>query len=233
MGHGRLLGERELFGVQLRHVGAPRALELCRQLGMPAADLEAFRAQLPDAEVLHFGIEPSEQGAMHKVYVEYPRRLAAQVGDPVVLHLAWKWDPLRLERRGVATYRCLPKRPLQQVFERMQALYGSQAGGRGLALLQDVASLAAARTAEPLMYLEVEEAGNPRASFDLNVHSAELLLRDIEPQLRGLQAHFAIPEETFASYLAPFRQHRLGHLSGGIDRVGAEFATVYFAGDRG
>jgi hypothetical protein len=229
---GRLLGERELYGVQLRQIGAERALQICRQLGMPPADLEAFRAQLPEATVLHFGIEPSEQGAMLKVYAEFPRRLVAPTGGPVVLHLAWKWDPQRPERRGVATYRCLPKLPQPQVFERMRALYGAQAAGRGLVLLQDVASLAASRTAEPLMYLEVEEAGNPRASFDLNVHDAELLLRDIEPQLRGLQMYFAVPAGTFEPYFAPIRQQRLGHLSGGIDRGGAEFATVYFAGER-
>jgi hypothetical protein len=228
---GRLLGERELFGVQLRQVGAERALDLCRALGMPPADLEAFRAQLPEAQVLHFGIEPSEQGAMHKVYVEFPRRLAAQGTDPVILHLAWKWDPLRPERGGFATYRCLPKLTLLQAFERMHALYGALGTWRGLTLLQNIASLAASRTVEPLMYLEVEEAGNRRASFDLNVHAGELLLRDIEPQLRGLQSYFDVPAEIFEAYLAPLRQHRLGHLSGGIDRGGVEFATVYFAGD--
>lgn len=233
MCQGRLLGERELFGLQLRHLGADRALALCRRLAMPAADLEAFRAQLADAEVIHFGVEPSEQGVMHKVYAEFPRRLEQRTGAPVILHLAWKWDPLHPGRRGVATYRCLPQLPLQAAFARMNALYGEHGPGRALALLQDIAALAAARTADALMYLEVEEAGNPRASFDLNVHASELLLREIEPQLRGLQAHFAVPAGDFDAYFAPLRQQRLGHVAGGIDRGGAEFATVYFAGDHG
>lgn len=228
---GTLLGERWLVGLPLARTDEARVLALCRELGMPGAYAEEFRAALPEARVAHFGSEASAEGLLYKAYLEFPDRLAAREAGPVVLHVAWKWDAARPARRSVATYRCHPGLSLRGAFERMDALYGDAAGGAGLALLKDIAALAGGRTAEPLMYLEVNEEGNARASFDLNVHAAELRMRDVEPQLRGLRAHFRIPPAVFEAACAPVRGAPLGHLSGGRSRAGTEFATIYFTGE--
>lgn len=223
---GGILGDRLLAGLSLDRVGIDWTLQACRRLGMPANDIESFRAGLPEADVVHFGCEAGDGGVLYKVYLEYPRRLAAAGGAPRLLHVAWKWDAQNPSRRAVARYRCLPDLTLADIEARIDRLEPGPAG----ALLKDVAALSAARSPEPLMYLEVDEEGNARASFDLNVHAAGLALREIEPQLRGLRAHFGVPAGDFDACFDPARAARLGHVAGGLARSGTPFATFYYAG---
>ena len=222
---GGILGDRFLAGFSLARVGIDWVLQTCRDLDMPAQDVEAVRAGLPEADVVHFGCEAGG-GVLYKVYLEYPRRLAAAGKAPRLLHVAWKWDAQDPSRRAVAHYRCLPGLTLADIEARIDRLEPGPAG----VLLKDVAALSASRSTEPLMYLEVNEEGNARASFDLNVHAAGLALREIEPQLRGLRAHFGVPVPDFDVWFAPARGARLGHVAGGLARSGVPFATFYYAG---
>ena len=226
MARGAILGDRLLAGFGRDRVGTGWTLDACRQLGMPSEYLDAFAAELGAADVVHLGCEVSEAGVLHKAYLEFPRRLAGPGTHPRVLHVAWKWDAAEPSRRAVARYRCLPDLTLPAISGRIKELDPGPSG----TLLQDVAALCAARSPEPLMYLEVGEEGNPRASFDLNVHAAGLALREVEPQLRGLRAHFDIPVDAFEACFGPARAARLGHLSGGRSRSGAPFATIYYGG---
>lgn len=223
---GTLLGDRLLAGWSLERTGTSWALEACRRLGMPPDAFAAFGASLGEADVVHFGYEADAGRTLLKAYLEFPARLVEGSGDPVLLHTAWKWSADEPGDFALAHYRCLPGLTLAAIDGRVGRLDGGPSG----ALLRDLAALAGERSPEPLMYLEVSEEGNPRASFDLNVHAAGLALRDVEPQLRGLRAHFGVPEETFAACFLPVRGARLGHVSGGRSRSGSSFATIYYAG---
>jgi len=222
---GQLIGERLLAGISLAVVDPGWLSATCREIGFPDAERVAFERHALQADIVHFGYEAGPDGLLLKVYLEYPRCIDSATG-PALLHLAWKWSPADPGRRAIARYHYLPGLNAAAIGERI----GRLCDARGAALLMDVAALAAARSPEPLMYLEVGEDGNPRASFDLNVHPSGLHLRDVEPQLRGLLSYFRVPPAAFDGFYGGVREACLGHVSGGRSRSGAPFSTFYFDG---
>jgi len=220
---GALLADRVLFGIPRAAVAAPALLRICTSLAMPAPFLEAIGEQLAGADTVHFGHESGGAGIIYKVYLEFSRRLAgAHAGEPILLHLAYKWDAVEPERRAVARYVCHPGLPVADILSRITKM-----GGDLAAPVEAVVTLAADRASEPLMYLEVSEDGNPRASYDVNVHAAGLRLRDVEPQMRLAQRRLSIPGAAFERQWTAVQGEKLGHLAGGRSRDGAPFMTVY------
>jgi hypothetical protein len=93
----------------------------------------------------------------------------------------------------------------------------------------DLLARAVARVdAQALFLMEVEEAGNPRRSFDLNVYQAEFNLCDIADLVRTVAARFTIAPPRLGDVLDRCGPLALGHLSGGVDRDEREFVTVYY-----
>jgi tryptophan halogenase len=219
---GMLISQRLLGGIALSAVDSGWLLSACREIGFPDPELDAFQRHARQADIVHFGYEAGPEGLLYKVYLEFPGRIASAAG-PTLLHLAWKWYADRPDQRAIARYIHVPGLNLDEI----RARVGRLASAPGAGLLADIAEQAAARSPEPMMYLEVSEEGNPRMSFDLNVHASGLRLCDIEPQLRGLQSWFKAPIAAFDAFCASARDSCLGHVSGGQGRSGADFATFY------
>lgn len=221
---GMLLGDRLLAGVSLARVDPGWIVSSCRALALPESSLDELARQLPEADIVHFGYEARAEAVLFKVYLEYARRETSATA-PVILHQAWKWLAAPRSPATLAAYRYIPGLDLEAIGSRIDALCGASTAP----LLGDIAALAALRVPGALMYLEVEERDNPRASFDLNLHPAQLCLGDVEPQLRGLAGRLGAPRPAFDALYARARSARLGHLAAGRSRAGAEFATIYFA----
>ena len=82
--------------------------------------------------------------------------------------------------------------------------------------------------AERLQYLEVEELENGRRSFDLNVYNAGLTVKDAQPLLQRMRAHFNLRPGQFQALYDQIRGLSLGHLAGGVHRDGRDFFNVYY-----
>jgi hypothetical protein len=80
-----------------------------------------------------------------------------------------------------------------------------------------------------LLYVEVSEEGNPRDSFDINVYPADLQMAEIYPLLINTARHFSIDLEQFEELYEAVKTQKFGHVSGGTDRDGKDFLTVYFS----
>ena len=78
------------------------------------------------------------------------------------------------------------------------------------------------------MYVEAEEEGNPRRSFDLNLYKAGLRVADVQPALSRLRERYSVAEAAFADLLRECGTKRLGHLSGGLGRETEDFLTLYY-----
>lgn len=229
---GVLARHRYLAGLSRRDLPPGSWRILCARLGMPTRFLADCEKHLAEADTLHFGVEAHAGGCVCKVYLESWERLnrAREQGGgmPVLLHLAYKWDVLNPAQGAVARYDCHPGLDISHMLARMEALYPAGSDRAGLALAREMLELAA-RTpggAAP-MYLEVREEGNPRVSFDLNLHAAELNLGAVESQVMRAAAHFGIAESDMRAFYAPLRTMALGHVAGGIARDGRDFFTIY------
>jgi tryptophan halogenase len=90
-------------------------------------------------------------------------------------------------------------------------------------------ALGAARAgAEQMQYLEVEEAENGRRSFDLNLYSAGLQVKDVQHLLQRMRAHFGVRPGQFQALYDQIKGKVLGHLAGGVHRDGRDFFNLYY-----
>jgi len=97
------------------------------------------------------------------------------------------------------------------------------------AIAKAVLELAAARVpAGELQYLEVQEPGNGRRSFDLNLYNAKLAVKDAQPQLYRMRERFAVRPGQFQALYDQIKGKVLGHLAGGVHRDGRDFFNVYY-----
>lgn len=233
---GALYGDRCLISVGRAALGAApveRLLQIGHELQMPAAFAEALPAALQRADIVHFGYEAAAEQEVYKVYFEYASdvraAMAANAPDRVLVHLAYKWTPLRPDSAALTRYSWVRCGSRSELEARLRALVPQQQAPRAhrcaLGLVSRTAALA---NSGELMLMEVEEPGNTRRSCDLNVYDAGLQLRDIADLLEATLRDFEISAALARSTFGPAEQTALGHLSAGLARDGSEFVTVYF-----
>ena len=111
---------------------------------------------------------------------------------------------------------------------RFPDIYGDTEG-MAWGTARNIIEMAALRVApENILYLEVTEEDNPRRSFDVNVYRADMRMQLFYPLFLEMCGHYDISVEEFQAVFKPSRDKTLGHISGGIDREGNDFFTVYY-----
>jgi hypothetical protein len=233
---GALMEDRFLISLHRSALGAAaidRLMQMGRALGLPPDFAAAIAQAQGDADLVHFGYEGGSEHAIYKIYLEYASRVrraqAQNAGDPVLVYLAYKWMPGVEGHRAVTRYTWLPCRDRNAIAARLRTLVPAAEAPRALRCGLDLLARAAVRTqARHLFLMAVEEPGNPRRSYDINVYRAELHLRDIADLVGAVATEFAVPQSRVRALLERSGALALGHLSGGRGRDGEEFVTIYY-----
>ena len=227
--HGSLQTDRFLMTVAKNTLGADapaRVFELCRELRISAQFLEAVEEHLGGADIVHFGFEAdTPERCFYKCYLEFQKR-----GDaPQLLHLAFKWNARDNTDQVIARYMLYPRLEHASILRRIAPMYAREPRREAWDVTCRLLSAAGRRApAEELMYLEVEEDGTGRRSFDLNLYRAGLTIADLDESVDPLSRHFGVDAPAFRALLAPDRARPLGHIAGGVDRHERDFLTIYF-----
>ena len=228
MAERSLLADRYLVGIHKADISPAALFALCEKMGMPERYRPAFSAHAEQANAIHFGYEGHDGSSIYKVYLEFAARLAASPSPAILLHVAYKWNARNPGESTVARYECHPGLPTAAILDRLGNLYSGRPDRVALDAVREIIALAAGRMTEPPMYLEVREENNPRASFDVNLHEAGVRVQEIAPQLARLREHYSIPAGRYDPLYNAIKGAVLGHLSGGINRQGKDFITVYY-----
>jgi hypothetical protein len=233
-----LLGNRFLVTMTKDSIGKQsnqRLLDICSQIGMPGDLQGIYRENLSFAKYIHFGFEENEKSAIYKAYLEFPPRWEVELlnkpagADSYTLYLGFKWDASENRKRALTRYTCYPRIPLEKILDRLSNLYEGSRQRDSLEITKEILETALSRIGyDKVLYLEVSEDNNPRRSFDINIYRAKLRLEQFHPLFMRICRHFSISPERFHALYDPVRSKRLGHLSGGIDREGKDFLTVYY-----
>ncbi len=236
--HRTLRGNRFLVGFKkdtLRANPHERLAGLCRAIGMPADDLAEFCRLLPESNIVLFGYEEGESASVYKAYLEFGNKFETVVRESpeepasFLLHLGFKWDAADSARHTRARYICYPSFSVSSILERVSKVFYAREHGESFDITRGIVDLALRRMRDDeFLYLEVTEEGNPRRSFDINMYRANLAMRDLFPWLERMRQHYGISSEAFSALYDPAASQIFGHLSGGIDRQGRDFLTVYF-----
>lgn len=212
--------------------GLARLLAFADALGMPAGLAAVLRRDYAAADVVHAGLDGGGRGSeVVKIYLEFAEAAARADAGPTVVHRAVKWDRARTGSGTVSTYRSVPAASRAALVEQVVRALTDDEGAAIATRVVGLVDQALARVpAEALMLLEVEDAGTPRRSIDLNVYAAEIALGAVAAELRGLGAAFAVDDGSRARLAALPADAALGHIACGIGRDGRPFVTVYFDG---
>lgn len=232
---GALLADRYLLSLHRSALGMDplrRLLSIVEPFAMPRDEEREVAAALETADVVHFGYERDETSEILKVYFEYAERtraaLEGRARPPVRVHIALKWDWRRPKRRTWTHYTwsgCRTRGEIEARLIELSPSTGSPAFAHSMALLARAASLAAT---EEMLMMEVDEPGNPRRSWDINLYNSELTVGDVADLLEVAGGDFGLSLEQTRGVFAPQGAAALGHVSGGASRSGAEFLTIYY-----
>jgi len=239
---GVVLPERFLVGfkrssgdVGQKDQNDERILEICRRLDMPGEFHAQFQSQLHDADVVFFASEKDEKTNIYKAYLEFYGRLtkAEKRGsgtEGVALFTGFKWDAFDNTRKARADYTAYPGLGAREVTLRVLKHFYRGERSQSYRIVDDILDLAGSRTQSgELLFLEVTEENNPRNSFDVNVYAAGLRVAEIYPLLVKIAVNYSIDLKYLNGLYENLREKKFGHLSGGTDREGRDFLTVYFS----
>jgi len=238
MSSGRVLKDRFLLIVDKTAIrGSPgeRLIGIGRALKMPADFLDIFAAELPDANPVDFGFEADERTCVYKAYLDFLPRWKEELAggtrraEPRLMFLGFKWNALGRGAKALTRYTWHPRISFVDIRKRVSDLLEHDATGDSYGVVAELLETIESKTAcERVYYLDVAEDTSPRRSFDLNAYSAGLRLGDLDPVLMKACRHYSIPPGEFRGLLDQVKHMPFGHLSGGIDRTGRSFLTVYF-----
>ena len=231
---GELLDERFLLTLHKNSFGpnpVKGVLEIYRELNAPDIFASLIRRYISSSKIIHFGFENSDNSIIYKLYLEFSpeTRNLRPSADRNLVYLSFKWDAAMPSRHAVARYSALPPLTASELIARLPEVYDfnveSPFFGLVGGILQQVVPSAGNRD---LFVLDVIEEDNPRRSFDVNLNDAGIRVADTGAHLREILAYFEICRGDISAFCEPISAERLGHFSGGIDRDGREFVTVYF-----
>jgi hypothetical protein len=234
---GTLLVNRFLLTINKNALAAEsrtaRILDVCRQMGMPDNYLKAFAENLPESDIVHFGFEEDRAHNVYKVYLEPLPELNKEPSDTQLLYIGYKWNTLDNAKQALSHYTYFPGLAPKKVVERLAHIYDSPGNSRvPFEIVQAILDIAFRRVShERIRYLEVSEGSNPRKSFNLNIYAANIKIREVRPLLAQLFQHFGIPAEQFQALMARIGPKKFGNLSGGINREGKAFFTLYYGAE--
>jgi hypothetical protein len=233
-----LLGNRFLFTMSTHAIIQDphgRILNICRRMDMPEKLLEIYNENLPSANYVHFGFEEDEKSYIYKAYLEFWTDWENEIknkpnrSDPFLVHLGFKWDVSEPTRCVLTRYTCHPSLSVDNILERISKVFDRDPYRTPCEIAKGIVKLASSRISnDKILYVEVEEENNPRRSFDINMYKAKLRLEELYSLLLDICQHYSIPSEEFHILYDQFRTKLFGHLSGGIDREGKDFLTIYY-----
>jgi hypothetical protein len=233
-----LLTDRFLIGFRrnlLRQERHEDILNICRKIRMPEDFLGTFQKYLSESNIVLFGFEKNEKNRIYKAYLEFADRIGEAVRrkpespEPVLIHLGFKWDAMDNSYKTAARYTAFPAFTSEDILERVNRIFYGPELKPLFEIMEGVITLGTGKVGPgAFLYFEAEEGDNPRASFDINMYLAKLQVNELYPLLLDMIRHFSIPRDRFNRIYEKVNTCRFGHLTGGKDREGRDFFTVYF-----
>ena len=236
-----LLGNRFLFILAKKEIKLDvheKILDICKRINMPERFLQAFNENYPVAGCVDFGFEENEGSSIYKVYLDLGAEKVKQIKAesdkrrPFLLFLGFKWDALDNTKCYLTRYTWYPFLPFENMLEKLASIFEHGEYDEPFEIANAFLDIISRRVShEDVQYLEVTEENSQRRSFDINIYGAELQMKELYPPLAKIYQHYSIPESKFHAFYNQMRTRILGHISGGINREGRDFFTIYYGAE--
>lgn len=233
---GKILPDRFLIALKRDQVPGDcnaRILDVCSRMDMPLKFLEVFRDNIQDANIVLFGFEGEGEKRLYKTYLEFGSRFNEVTHcnlKPFLIHQGFKWDTDDNSRCARTDYTCFPLFTAGEIMERVRGIYHPGLGNIPSEIAESFLKAAREKVDgfHEMLYLEAGEKDNPRTSFDLNIYRSNIRMTALYPLFEMICRYYSIPLGRFNALYEPVKKRIFGHISGGIDRHGRDFMTIYF-----
>ena len=233
-----LLRNRYLLGIDKAELDHDKLSYICNQMAMPEQFVDDFFNNLGDANLILLGFEEGSRDCTYKIYLEYWDKVKRKMMEtkppyePVTLFIGYKWSVFDPGRSALTDYLYYPKITADEINKRMYKLNSLDEDKTTFEVARKIITRSARRAdSKSFIFMEASEGNNPRKSFDINLYRGGIYLREIYPLLKQLCHHYSVRTEALDNLFGRISPQVLGHLSGGIDREGKGFFTVYYETD--
>lgn len=208
--------------------GQQKLEALASALRMPRALVEETIAEeFSGIEIVHIGYEKLNGKALCKIYFE--KAIDIEKNAKQLVHRAIKWDVESPNKNVVTEYFLLPnlsrKTMLGLIARNFDGSFSHPLVDWAARLLDLVCTRV---SINELFFLDVEEKGNPRKSFDLRLYDAGLTVGQTNSLIESAAKLVKAPMQALKTLLEEDFDQQLGHMSAGIGRDGYEFVSFYF-----
>jgi hypothetical protein len=221
MAEQHLSRERFIAGLPRREIALADIQFIADQLEIPPKFMAALESDLAKCVFVHFGYEGLEDSSHYKIYLEFPKGQE----DALPLYTGYKWSTSDPTIMTITNYRRVQFPDAEKLVDLMEKYLEDRP------VMECVSALVAAATkrtpSSDLLLVDVADQSTPRHSFDLNLYSAGLRISDVTDTLWALSRHFGIDEPSMDATMAKAFNDELGHISGGKNRLGQPFLTLY------
>lgn len=223
---------RFLLGTEARSINADELRAYARRIGMPSILLTSIEDHYADASTLLIGFEQQDSRIIYKLYLEFWDQVVQKMrntrsNEPLLLNLGFKWDREDKMVSTVTHYYYHPLLTVNHILVKIRAIFEAKESTLR-EVIEAIVLQAARKVAHPsFTYMEATEP-NQRHSFDLNIYQADLSLSDIQSNLVTITGLMGTQQTSLHDHFKRYGTCTLGHISGGYDRQGAPFITIYY-----
>lgn len=204
-------------------------LQICRNMRAPEPHLQSIRRFFSGAAYVHFGFEYSGDVVIGKCYLELPPAtgIATAAASGRLQFLGFKWAINASSVAVVTRYRILHVPGWDDAAAIMQANSDSVLQPVMQGLMTKVCERQQSGNRVP-SFLEIEEEGSDRRSFDLNVYDLALTITQLAEPILMAAGVLNLDTDTIENWLSTNSGTSVGHIATGLGRDQQSFFTVYY-----
>lgn len=202
-------------------------LMICRVMKAPERHLQSISRFFAVAAYVHFGFEYSGNTVVGKCYLELPPPAIAVASSGRLQFLGFKWSMNATSIAVVTRYRMLKASDWNNLSALMRAQTGSALQPVMRSLMTVICERESSDCQTPA-FLEIEEEGSDRKSFDLNVYDLNLVMSDLADSIQAAADMLNLDRNAVEHWLGSNTKSPIGHIATGLGRDQQSFFTIYY-----
>ena len=204
-------------------------LQICRNMRAQEPHLQSIRRFFSGAAYVHFGFEYSADIVIGKCYLELPPAtgIATAAAFGRLQFLGFKWAMNASPMAVVTRYRIMLVPGWDDAAEIMQANTGSVLQPVMQGLMTAACERQQSENRVP-GFLEIEEEGSDRRSYDLNVYDLELTIGQLAEPIMMAAGILNLDSDILENWLVTNSGASVGHVATGLGRDQLSFFTIYY-----
>lgn len=222
---------RALFSFSVAEIGTNASTEvvaICRAMQIPERLVPNIARFFPAAAFVHFGFEYAGSAMIGKCYLELPA--PAPDAAPVqgrLQFLGFKWSMNDASVAVVTRYRALSISHWDAATALMLANTGISLPPAMSKLMNGLRPHESSKD-DALQFLEIEEEGSNRRSYDLNIYDNCVSVSMLADALRAAAIILNVDSDAIEQWLESNATAPVGHIATGLGRDQQSFLTVYY-----